>query len=123
MPLPVMAITLDQPRTLRYTWGALIRLEKQRGAMYAHVIRDLHFCDATAMRDVVWAGLLHEIPALTPEATEPLLDAYIEHGGTMHGLFEAWNKAVVDSQMLVVASPTDTKAGAEGNAGGGAPSS
>lgn len=73
--------------TLRYTQPALEKLEGHRGgeALLDTFERAAKF-QASAIAALIWAGLLHAEPELTPEATsarieppyKPLIEAMIE---------------------------------------------
>lgn len=75
-----MAITLQlggTERTLRFTFGALRRLE-ERGhyLLDSDSLQKTNFARASVVGDMLWAACLHFDPTLTPEQT----DAWISDG-------------------------------------------
>ncbi len=68
-PIP---ITLDKPRTLFYDFNAFIELEELYGDMKS-VFGGLENLKVKVIRDMIWAGLLHEDENLTPQQVGKML--------------------------------------------------
>lgn len=68
-PIP---ITLDQPRTLLYDFNAFIELEELYGDVNK-AFKGLEQLKMKPIRDMIWAGLLHEDENLTPRQVGKML--------------------------------------------------
>lgn len=80
-------IQLDKSRNLRYGMKALSLVEKKLGKPVAKIdMNNLTMEDAAIM---IWAGLAHEDPDLTPEKVMDLVDEYSD----IQTVFEAMGKA------------------------------
>lgn len=62
----------DKTYVLRYTTNALVQLEDMLGKPVTKMGGDISMKEARAM---VWAGLLHAHPDLTPEQAGDIMDA------------------------------------------------
>ena len=67
----IVEITLDKPRHLRYTLNSLIALEER--AKISLVGLETAPKTPALLRDILWAGLIHEDPGLTVEAVGNLV--------------------------------------------------
>ncbi len=80
MPIVSTAVMLDKERHLRFTMRAVIDLSEKHGA-------DLDKCLESLVREgapihetlknlslILWAGLVHEDPELTPEKLTDIVD-------------------------------------------------
>ena len=67
-----VSIELDRPRKLRYTTNALAELEDVMGHPVTQL--DGKKIGIKAMRALLWAGLLHEMPDLTLKEAGELMD-------------------------------------------------
>ena len=70
-----LPIILDKTRNLHYGMVALMRLEKKLGKPFSK----LDFENEMTYEEIatiLWAGLAHEDPALTPESVAELIDEY-----------------------------------------------
>lgn len=68
-PIP---ITLDKPRTLLYDFNAFIELEEIYGDV-STALEGLEKLKIKVVRDMIWAGLLHEDENLTPKQVGKML--------------------------------------------------
>ena len=71
--LPVAKVTLDRERRLCFDYGAWIRLEEATGRSVVELLDPRYISSATGVRDLLWAGLLHEDPDLTREQVTGML--------------------------------------------------
>ncbi len=90
--LPVVEITLDKPRHLKYDFNAIRAIERETGKnlLKDNIWRDL---SGTNLLIMVWAGLLHEDKNLKLEDVGAMFD--LSHGSMVTGkVLEAWGLAV-----------------------------
>lgn len=69
-PIP---ITLDKPRALLYDMNAFIELEELYGDVNK-AFKGLEQLKMKPIRDMIWAGLLHEDESLTPKQVGKILN-------------------------------------------------
>lgn len=71
---PAVKIMLDKPRTLKFDLNALAAFEDTTGKSF---LRGLSLSGLTTkdLRALIWAGLLHEDPALTLEQVGAMVHA------------------------------------------------
>lgn len=85
-------IDLDRPRRLRYGLKALALAERQLGRPLSRVDWDALTVDEVVA--LLWAGLVHEDPGLTPE---DLLDALDGAGRTLADTVAAMVRALEEA--------------------------
>lgn len=68
-PIP---ITLDKPRTLLYDFNAFVELEDIYGDVKT-ALGGLSDLKVKTIRDMIWAGLIHEDESLTPKQVGKML--------------------------------------------------
>jgi hypothetical protein len=68
-PIP---ITLDKPRTLLYDFNAFMELEDLYGDINK-AFKGLEQLKMRPIRDMIWAGLIHEDESLTPKQVGKML--------------------------------------------------
>lgn len=62
-------------RTLRFTMGAMYKLERDTGKGFIETVQDLHNkASYMAFVNIVWCALLHDEPRLKPDGVADLLD-------------------------------------------------
>ncbi len=66
-------ILLDKPRTLFFTLNSFIELEDMYGS-FAATMKLMEEGSMKAIRAILWAGLIHEDPSLTPESVGGMID-------------------------------------------------
>jgi hypothetical protein len=95
-------------RTIRYTMGALDRLETETGLATPQVQSRANIGSIRYLIWTIWAGLIHEEPGLEREKVIEWLDALSEEEAeALHAKLEqAWGRAT---------SNGDAPEGAEGN--------
>lgn len=69
-PIP---ITLDKPRTLLYDFNAFMELEDLYGDINK-AFKGLEQLKMRPIRDMIWAGLIHEDESLTPKQVGKILN-------------------------------------------------
>lgn len=69
-----ISIELDKRRTLRYGMNALIIIEEMTGKTLTQL--DMEHMSMKDLRTMVYAGLFHEDPSLTPEQCGDFIDTY-----------------------------------------------
>lgn len=84
-------IQLDKSRNLRYGMKALSLIEEKTGCAIANL--DLDNMTVKLMATLIWAGLVHEDPALTPDSVMDLID---EHSNLVE-ISKAIQKAMINS--------------------------
>ena len=116
MGLNTLEITLDKPRQLRFTFNALCVLEDTLGRPLGDVLGALRRLNARDFRAVLWAGLRHEDPALTPEGAGDLVTGWLDGGGDYLVLYDQVDRALVRSGILGKAAKEREAETAQGNA-------
>ena len=97
-------ITLDKRRELRYTLDSLKQLAKLMGARGLNVLKFIASgADKTdAVKHIVWAGLIHEDPDLTPDEVLEMLELYFlsadDPQKARQELAEALNEAFAEAR-------------------------
>lgn len=90
-------VTIGKKRyNVRYTINALAELEDSMDAGIQQIL-DKDRAGFQVIRNMVWAGLLHENPALTSEAVGDLLEGHLNDGGDLNTVFGACQTALVNS--------------------------
>lgn len=91
------AIELNGERhVLRYTINALAELERHMGRGLDHIFSE-EAIGYNLVRGMLWAGMLHENPMITPRAIGEALEQHVEAGGELLSLFNACIEAIQDS--------------------------
>lgn len=76
-PKKGVTLTLDRERSLRITWRSLERLEEEHDIDLEGLGESLRGGGTLAsVRRIIWLGLLHEDPEITPDGVADLLDDY-----------------------------------------------
>jgi len=108
-PTRGVPVQLDRVRHLRYTLGTVERLQKEVGEdAFAQAATSTSYDQIAKM---LWYGLAHEDPTLTPEAVKEMVD--LEH---IADILEALAKATGQksfSMAQVVSPPTPPAAQAD----------
>lgn len=66
-------IELDKPRTLLFTMNSFVELEDMYGS-FEEAMKQMQKGSVKAIRAVLWAGLIHEDPTLTPQKVGAMID-------------------------------------------------
>jgi len=74
IPRVKFPIVLDKPRTLKLSFNAFVLVEQVTGR--SMLSGELELSSLTALRAIMWAGLVHEDPALTLDVVGDLLEDY-----------------------------------------------
>ena len=98
-------IVLDKPRTLRFTLGALRDLQRVSGQPLHQFVTTMGEVSVEHLLWTIWAGLKHGWPKLTLEQTQPLIEKYLENGGTLPDLMTAVNDAFVQCGLFGAPTP------------------
>lgn len=85
-----VTINADKARNLRYTFNSLMILEEQLDKPITEIGNNISFKDINLL---VWAGLIHEEPALTREQVGEIIDACMENEG-LQSLIEKVGQAL-----------------------------
>ena len=71
-----VGIRLDRTRILKFTFNALAEFEDLTGKsvneIFANAEKEMGF---TMIRNLIWAGLIHEDPTLTPKMVGDLIES------------------------------------------------
>lgn len=100
MALNTVEVLLDQPRHLRFTVKALARLEELCGQPLAPFATRL---GQTSIKGYTWAlmtGLEHELPGLTYDQAQELLQMALNQGRTLQTIAERITEAFVASGLF-----------------------
>ncbi len=85
-------IELDKTRNLRYGMVALIKLEKRMGKPFAKIDFENEM-NYEEVATIIWGGLSHEDPDLTPEKVAMLIDDYSDIPTALAAMGEAMQEA------------------------------
>lgn len=84
-------IQLDRERTLKFDLNAFIELETMYGSVQK-VLDEIQKGSIKAVRDTLWAGLIHEDESLTPKKVGAMIDM-----SNLASITEALVRAVGDA--------------------------
>lgn len=87
-----LPIILDKTRNLSYGMVALMKIEKKLGKPFAKIDFENEMT-YEEIANILWAGLSHEDPALTPEIVAELIDEYSD----IQTAIEAMGKAMQEA--------------------------
>ncbi|TGE31330.1 hypothetical protein [Desulfosporosinus sp. Sb-LF] len=87
-----LPITLDKTRNLSYGMVALMKIEKKLGKPFAKLDFENEMT-YEEIANILWAGLSHEDPTLTPEKVAELIDEYSD----IQTAVEAMGQAMQDA--------------------------
>ena len=99
--LRTVAIQLDKPRRLKYDLNAFALLKEQHG-INLFESDDKRLQDPAAVRAILWAGLVHEDPAVTIGAVGSFVDL-----GNLREVSEKVAEAMMASQRRAVEGEED----------------
>lgn len=85
-------LVLDKTRNLRYGMVALTKIEKKLGKPFTKIDFENEMTYAE-IADILWAGLSHEDPELTPEKVAELIDDYSDIQTAITTMGEAMQEA------------------------------
>lgn len=80
-------IQLDKARNFKYGMKAISLIEKKLGAPIGKIDTNNLTIEDTAT--IIWAGLVHEDPQLTPEKVVDLIDEYSDIQTVIEAMVEA----------------------------------
>ena len=86
-------IKLDKTRNLRYGMVALIKIEKKLGKPFSKIDFDGGDITYEEVATIIWGGLVHEDPTLTPEKVAELIDEHSDITSAMVTMGEAMQEA------------------------------
>lgn len=101
-----IAIELDKTRNLRFGMVALSKIENKLGKPFSKI----DFENNTTYDEiatVLWAGLSHEDPDLTPEKVKELVDDYSDIPSALAAMGEAMKEAFGNEKNNQVAVEID----------------
>jgi hypothetical protein len=90
-------IELDKTRNMRFGMVALIRLEKKLGKPFAKIDFENEMT-YEEVATIIWGGLVHEDPDLTPEKVAELIDDYSDIQTALKVMGEAMQEAFGDGK-------------------------
>jgi hypothetical protein len=100
-PGPDIFVQLDRPRKLRYTFSALCRLERDCGISFNDLSALVRApMPMTKFRDILWAGLLEDMPGASVEDVEKIIP--------LDGLTEIGAK-IVEALNIALGRPIEKK--------------
>lgn len=106
----------DAPRSVRFDINALDEVERYLTAEVRDLVKDGSLMlKVRATRALLWGGLRHADPALTPHAVGDLMQRHLDAGGTLQEVYAAIFEALVNAG--VVRMPEDGEGAAPPNAG------
>lgn len=98
-----VTIELDKARNLRYGINALVRIESLIGKPIT--VLDLNSLSMSDLRNILFAGLVHEDKDLTAEKVGDLIDEYMSIEEVAEKLGEAFTLAFGDGKGKNANSP------------------
>ena len=87
-----LPIILDKTRNLRYGMVALMKIEKKLGKPFSKIDFENEMT-YEEIANILWAGLSHEDPTLTPEIVAELIDDYSDIQTAITVMGEAMQEA------------------------------
>lgn len=84
-------IQLDKARNFKYGMKAISLIEKKLGAPIGKI--DMNNLTIEDTATIIWAGLVHEDPQLTPEKVVDLIDEYSDIQTVIEAMGEALQAA------------------------------
>jgi hypothetical protein len=88
----IIPIELDKPRNLKYSFNAFADMQSVDSVIF------LRPADSPlAIRVLLWGGLKHEDPTLTPSKVGDILDVWLETGGDFDALVKTVDEALNNS--------------------------
>lgn len=105
-----VTIELDKARNMRYGMNALVKIEELIGKSITNI--DLANLSINELRNIIFAGLVHEDNSLTPEIVGNLIDDYSNIAEIGSKLGEAFTLAFGDKKSKNANIPlADNKSG------------
>lgn len=104
-----VTIELDKARNLRYGINALVKIEELLGKPITAL--DLNNLSIADLRNIVFAGLVHEDSALTSEKVGDLIDEYADLTLVADKIGEAFTLAFGESKSVKNAVNPQVKVG------------
>jgi len=100
-------IELDRPRNLRFDINAFADAEALIGASVLDVLStETGLLRFSVQRALIWAGLKHEDPSLTPQRVGAMMQIWLESGKPLADLMKAVNDGILGSGLI---RPSDAK--------------
>jgi len=87
-----LPIILDKTRNLSYGMVALMKIEKKLGKPFAKIDFENEMT-YEEIANILWAGLSHEDPTLTPEIVAELIDEYSNIQTAIEAMGQAMQEA------------------------------
>lgn len=103
-----VTIELDKARNLRYGINALVTAEEKLGKPITEI--NLNSLSMKNLRDILYAGLVHEDSSLTPEIVGNIIDDYSDIQAVANKLGEALSIAFGENKRKNMKAP-QTKSG------------
>jgi|TARA_R110000824_G_scaffold190282_3_gene371747 hypothetical protein len=106
-------IRLDRVRTLKFTFNAFAEFETMTGQSIQGVFSDSESIGFNMMRNLLWAGLMHEDATLTVKKTGELME--LADGSNLTKKIESITGCVVKAVQYAFTDPDSIPDEEEGN--------
>ena len=106
-------IRLDRTRTLKFTFNAFAEFEGLTGKSIQGVFSDAENIGFSMMRNLLWAGLMHEDPSLTVKKAGELMET--ADGKNLSEKIETITGVVVRAVQYAFTDPDSIPEEEEGN--------
>ena len=106
-------IRLDRTRTLKFTFNAFAEFENLTGKSIQGVFADTENLGFNMMRNLLWAGLMHEDATLTGKKAGELME--LADGKNLTEKIESITGCVVKAVQYAFTDPDSIPAEDEGN--------
>lgn len=100
-----VSIRLDRVRTLKFTFNAFAEFEALTGKSIQQVFQDQEALGFGLMRQLLWAGLIHEDKTLTVEQAGDLMEA--GEGSNLTEKLQYVTEHIVKAVQFAFSDPTD----------------
>ena len=94
-------IHLDRPRNLRFDINAFADAESLMGGSVLEILgNETGLLRFSVQRALIWAGLKHEDPSLTPQKVGSLMQEHLTNGHSLTDLMKAVNDGILASGLI-----------------------
>ena len=94
-------IHLDRPRNLRFDINAFADAESMMGGSVLEILgNETGLLRFSVQRALLWAGLKHEDPSLTPQKVGSLMQEHLTNGHSLTDLMKAVNDGILASGLI-----------------------
>ncbi len=108
----VLVDIFDKPRNIRFDVNAISDLEELLGMGVGEIVGNPKVSGFRTVRGLVWAGLKHEDPTLTPQKAGDLMQDFMERTGKgIDVIASTVSKAILESGAFDTKKKADPQTG------------